>query len=38
MISLEAHDLPARDPELDRVRDLLRDNLVATLTSNGDPP
>jgi uncharacterized membrane protein YqiK len=29
--------MPARDPALDHVRDAIRDGLVATLGSNGDP-
>lgn len=29
--------MPARDPELDHVRNAIRDGLVATLGSNGDP-
>ncbi|HET9625495.1 MAG TPA: SPFH domain-containing protein [Kofleriaceae bacterium] len=36
-VAAKAADMPPRDPELDHVRDSLRDNLVATLTSNGDP-
>jgi len=36
-VAAKVHDMPARDPELDQVRNSLRDNLVATLTSNGDP-
>ncbi len=30
-----AHDQSPRDPRLDHVRDQLRDNLVATLGTNG---
>ena len=29
--------MPARDPQLDHVRDTIRDGLVATLGTNGDP-
>ncbi|HET7501164.1 MAG TPA: SPFH domain-containing protein [Kofleriaceae bacterium] len=32
-----AQAMPARDPRLDQVRDTIRDGLVATLGSNGDP-
>jgi uncharacterized membrane protein YqiK len=34
-LASRAQDLPARDPELEQVRDAIRDNLVASL-SNGD--
>jgi uncharacterized membrane protein YqiK len=35
-VAANVQDMPARDAELDRVRDTIRDGLVATLT-NGDP-
>ena len=33
----KVQDMPARDAKLDHVRDSIRDGLVASLGSNGDP-
>jgi uncharacterized membrane protein YqiK len=36
-VNEKVQDMPARDAKLDHVRDAIRDGLVATLGSNGDP-